>query len=499
MLVGLSYFLKLAIENNWIGPAMRVLIGAVAGVGLLFWSEHFRKRGFSGFSHSLKALGIGALYLSLWAAFRLYHLVPAFVAFGGMVLVTLTSAALSMAQSSELLAAFALVGGFLTPILISTHQNQEISLLSYLLLLDLGTFWVVAVKGWKRLRAGAWVGTVLLFAGWAEVYYSEGQLTTTVLFATVFFLLFAAVPFVGRSGPTVDESHPEMIRVLLVLNAVAYFGALFWMMERDHPDLLAWMTFAVAAFYFALSRAVLRRAPAVALDSVHLALAIAFLTTGIPFKLDGRWITFAWDIEAAALLWLASRTARQLLRNAGALVLFLAMVRLVAADSASEATLLVNPRFGLYLLTIAVTALLVFVSLQRHDKESRQWAGGGVIAINLLALFALSLEVQDYFDPRLLAAARGEPWRAVRTAKDFTYSAVWMLYGTALMAVGFWKRQSFLRWQAIILLAITATKVFFFDIATLQRGYRIAAFIVLGVILLAVSFFYQRNRLSTTE
>jgi uncharacterized membrane protein len=81
----------------------------------------------------------------------------------------------------------------------------------------------------------------------------------------------------------------------------------------------------------------------------------------------------------------------------------------------------------------------------------------------------------------------------------FTYSALWMLYGTALMLVGFWKRHAFLRWQAIVLLAITAIKVFFFDIATLQRGYRIAAFIVLGVVLLAVSFFYQRTRVSAPE
>jgi uncharacterized membrane protein len=495
VLVGLSYFLKLAIENNWIGPATRVLIGLAAGVGLLLWSERFRKRGFEGFSYSLKALALGILYLSLWAAFQLYHLVPAVVAFAGMVLVTLTSAALSMALGSELIAAFALIGGLLTPVLVSTNQNQEISLLTYLLLLDLGTFWVAAVRGWRRLLFAALVGTLLLSAGWAQAFYSDSQLITTVLFATIFFLLFATIPFLGRGA----ESQPEMLQALLLLNAVAYFAALFWMMERNHRDLLAWLTFAVAAFYFALSRAALRRRTSIPLESLQMVLAIAFLTTGIPFKLDGRWITFAWDIEAAVLLWLAHRTGRQLLRIAGAAVLALAIVRLVVADSASETTLIFNPRFGLFLLTIAVAALLVHVWLQRHDEQSRQWAGGVVIAINLLALLALSLEIQDYFRPQLLSAFLGEPWRAVNTAKAFTYSALWMLYGTALMVVGFWKREAFLRWQAIVLLAITAIKVFFFDIATLQRGYRIAAFIVLGVILLAVSFFYQRARLSAAE
>ena len=74
-----------------------------------------------------------------------------------------------------------------------------------------------------------------------------------------------------------------------------------------------------------------------------------------------------------------------------------------------------------------------------------------------------------------------------------------MLYGSGLMLIGFWKRSAFLRWQAIVLLALTVIKVFLFDIGTLQRGYRITAFIVLGAILLAVSFFYQRSRLKTAE
>jgi uncharacterized membrane protein len=492
VLVGLSYFLKLAIENNWIGPATRVLIGLAAGVGLLLWSERFRKRGFGGFSYSLKALGIGALYLSLWASFQLYHLVSSVTAFGAMVLVTLTSAGLSMAQDSELLAGFALVGGFLTPVLVSTGENREVALLSYLMLLDLGAVWVVAVKGWKRLLAGAFVGTMLLFGGWALGYYSDAHLTTTTIFATLFFLLFAAIPFVGRGETGGTDSHREIVWWLLVLNAAVYFGTLLWMMAGRHQELLAWMAFAVAGFYFALSRTVLGKWNSSDFEALHLVLAIAFFTAGILFLLNGRWITFAWDVEAAGLLWLGLRTGRQLWRNAAAVVLGLAIVRLLATGTEFQTVLLLNPRFGLFVMTIAVAAVLVFVSLRWNDRDSRYWAGGAVIVINLLALFALSLEVQDYFRPQLWSGLGQDSWRAAYTAEAFTYSALWMLYGTALMVVGFWKREAFLRWQGILLLAITAVKVFFFDIATLQRGYRITAFIVLGVILLAVSFFYQR-------
>ena len=161
------------------------------------------------------------------------------------------------------------------------------------------------------------------------------------------------------------------------------------------------MAFAVGAFYFAVSRAVLRGPHTRDLEALHLVLAIVFFTAGIPFLLNGRWITFAWDVEAAGLLILALWIGRQLWRNAAAVVLGLAIVRLLGTGTGFQTVLLFNPRFGLFVMTIAVAALLVFVSLQWNDVDSRYWAGGAVIAINLLALFALSLEVQDYFRPQL--------------------------------------------------------------------------------------------------
>ena len=124
-----------------------------------------------------------------------------------------------------------------------------------------------------------------------------------------------------------------------------------------------------------------------------------------------------------------------------------------------------------------------------------QWAASAIIGINLLALLALHFEVLGYFQQQLALAYSYRERHSIETVRDFAYSAVWMFYGSGLMVIGFWKRSAFLRWQAIILLAVTVLKVFLVDINTLERGYRIAAFIVLGAILLAVSFFYQRNRM----
>lgn len=496
VLVGISYFLKLAFENDWIGPGTRILIGLLCGIGLLLWSERFRKRGFSTFSYSLKAIGLGTLYLSLWASSQFYHLVPPWAAFMGMVAVTLTSATLALAQSSELLAAGALVGGFLTPILVSTNQNQEVALLFYLLILDVGVCWMVWVKRWPRLLPAAFVGTALLSFGWASAFYNESELATTLSFGTLFFLLFAMAPFLERLDRSSDTRQLTLQVGLIIANAVAYFGVLFAMLWGNHRDLLAWFLFAVAAFYFGLRQFMQRqKRSSAALNSLFLGLVIAFITVGIPVANEGRWITLGWDAEVAVILGLAYQGKDRLLRIGGGIVLILAVLRLIT-DSNTETTPLLNTRFGLYLLTIVVTALLAWVWLQSGEKDSRTWAGGAVVLANLLALGALSFEIRDYFF-QTTRSAPGPALSAIHIEEAFSYSALWIIYGAALITVGFLKREAFLRWQGIVLLCVAALKVFFVDISALDRGYRIAAFIVLGIVLLAVSFFYQRMR--TTE
>jgi uncharacterized membrane protein len=501
VLVGLSYFLKLAFENNWIGPATQVLIGLAAGLAILFWSERFRSKGYPGFAYSLKALGIGALYLSLWAASQYYHLAPPTVTFFGMVLVTMTSAGLSLRQNSELLAGFALVGGFLTPVLVSTGENHEVALFCYIALLDLGTAWVVAIKGWRRLLLGSFVGTALLFAAWASSYFTEPQLATTLAFATFFFLLYAATPFL-RTPVTESSSSQNIAVALAVLNAALYFAASYLLLERHYRFELAWLSVALAAFFFAFTRLLQRRTgiSGALYDQLYLALGVGFLTVAIPLKLGEHWLTLGWLAEAAALFWAAHRSRSFLLRLMGMAALALGVARLIVVDSgASQDRLLLNPRFGLYLVAIGALALLTWVTLREGGSENRQWAAGAILALNMVALLAAHFEVIDWFTPLPGAILTSAELRSLHTVRDFTYSAVWMIYGSGLMLIGFWKRSAFLRWQAIVLLGLTTAKVFFYDIEALERGYRIVAFIVLGAILLAVSFFYQRSRIKSAE
>src|SRR5258708_37531074 len=90
-------------------------------------------------------------------------------------------------------------------------------------------------------------------------------------------------------------------------------------------------------------------------------------------------------------------------------------------------------------------------------------------------------------------------WQHVKIARDFTFSALWMAYGAMLMLVGIWRRSAFVRWQALALIAFTIGKVFLYDVSELDRGYRIVSFIVLGALLLAISFVYQRDWLQLSN
>src|SRR5207237_82012 len=101
VLIGVSYFLKYAFENQWVGPAGRVVIGLLSGLAIILWSEHIRRTGYGVFSYSLKAIGIGILYLSLWASSQVYQLVPNSMAFFAMTAITAATIAMALWQDAE--------------------------------------------------------------------------------------------------------------------------------------------------------------------------------------------------------------------------------------------------------------------------------------------------------------------------------------------------------------------------------------------------------------
>ncbi len=256
LLIGISYFLKFAFDNNWIGPVGRVTIGLLAGIAMVTWSERFRSKGYQAFSYSLKAVGIGAMYLSLWAAFQVYALVPSSAAFVMMLAVTAATAAMAWAQDAQILAAFALFGGFSTPLLLSTGQNREIALFTYVAILDLATLVLVAFKPWRRLLIMSYAGTLLLYIGWYSSFYTRSQLNPTLAFATLFFAIFAIAPLITLQPEREPPLLASVPAVVAFVNAGVYFLQAYAMIQEVDKTYMAWFALALAAVYIVLSRQV---------------------------------------------------------------------------------------------------------------------------------------------------------------------------------------------------------------------------------------------------
>jgi len=525
ILIGMAWFLKLAIDNHWIGPLGRVLIGLIAGAGFVVWSERFRSRGYAAFAYSLKAIGSGTLYLSLWAAFSLYQLIPASVAFLAMIAVTAFNGYLAWIQDAELLALYAIVGGLSSPLLVSTGENHEVSLFSYLLMLDLAVLVLVMLRPWSRLLFGAFLGTVLFVFGWWATFYSQAQLGRTAFFLTCFFLIFALAPRLVRRKTLDFDRHlfaedvnasrepaPSAwdhlaLVVLPIANAALGFLAFYQLFDRTTIDWAGpWIAVSFATFYL-----LLLRLPATqrlhesspVLSSLHLATAVVFLTIAIPLKAHGHWLTIGWLVEGATLLWTSTRTRSQLLRVLAVLCLALGLFALLTVDPTASTTPFFNARFGTHCVAIAVFAFVIWLAKgappedHSHDHPF-SWpvmAAASVLLINGLILLAISREIHSFWWS-LQWRGNYRLYHDYQIYAQFTYSAFFMLFGAALLAVGFWQRSAFLRWQALVLLALSIAKVFLVDITSLSEGYRIMSFLGLGALLLAVSFAYQRDWLN---
>jgi uncharacterized membrane protein len=502
ILIGVAYFLKYAFDSGWLSPSSRIVIGLIAGIGIVAWSEIFRRKGSAAFSYSLKAVGIGILYLSLWAASQYFHLVPASVAFVAMILVTASTITLALTQDAEILAVYAMIGGFSTPALVSTGENHEIVLFSYVLLLDLAILAMVAFKPWRRIVWGAMLGTAVMYIGWSAEYYDSTERTVTVLFASAFFAVFALVPLLTPLSRS--RWHPGMsitLTLLPLVNGGAYFLALYAMYDRETVT-LTWYALALAAVYLLLSSQFKRRVdgdPDVVktVNLLHVAVAIAFITIAIPLKLDAHWITIGWLIESAILLYVGVKADTHFLRIFAGCTLALGVCRLLFIDNFSTQTLVFNTRFATFMVAIAVMAGIVIAGERLASAKEKPFIMLAAIALNVLALIALTREANDYFTRHIAETYQQRDMYQAATqleiARDFSFSAIWIVYGAVLMIVGFWKRSAFIRWQAMVLLAVTIGKVFLYDSRELQQIYRILSFIALGVLLMATSYAYHRD------
>jgi uncharacterized membrane protein len=470
LIFGVGFLFKYAVDNQWIGPGMRVALGVAAATLSLFLGEWISLRGQRVFARGLTGLGLALLYLSFYAGFGFYHLIPQGPAFLLMFLTTCAAAALAWHYDSQAVALLGLAGGYLTPVLLSTGENRMWTLAAYTVVLNLGALGMARAKRWPSLEYLAWVATGCLFLGWSSDWLSDDTRVAAFGWLSITFVLFFAASLLGAR------------QWLLVLNTGAYFAGSYALLDRLYHHWLGAFALALALLHGGLAKAVWRKE--ILLGQLAAGIAVVLFTLAIPIQFVGFRITMLWSLEAAALVWLAARFDQPRFQIGAwllyALVFFRLFTRDVAIYSLNPAyTALANRRF----LTFAVAAASLWIASRfaRSQESQAITYGGG----HLVLLWALGIEVNGW-------AVRTAEVQDVSSTASTGISILMGVYALGLVIAGVVQRSTLDRILGLGLMVLVIAKLYLLDVWSLSRGFRIIAFLALGGVLLLVSYLYSR-------
>jgi len=498
ILFGVAFFLKYSFDNKLIGETGRIILGLIWGAVFLAIGEYLqKKKNLQLYGQLLSGGGLAVFYLSLYAAFALYHLLPAPLAAAGMLAVTSTGMTLSVRYSAYSLAAVALLGGFLTPIMLATGQNQPITLFGYILLLDAGTLLLLRFRPWASLVAASLCGTALIYLGWHLEFYSDAQRLLALGIITVFFIFYNLSIVLSR--PDKNREVSQFDPFVVIASASFYFLA-FFAQEHFRTDwTVKIFTLSLAAFEIILAFFMRWGTDRERLTIVTYAIVSAILTVIATFIiLEQRWVMPALAAEMVALGWIGLRMKIPIMRGSAYLIGLLVLVRfahdvVIQLDPFQSFTPVVNSRFLVCAVVITgFYGLLYAISYykERLDKSEEIMPGCVFILTQALTLILLSIELHDYF--RFQSPRQAMDWIRGPYTYQVSLSVLWAVYASILIGAGIFRRMQSARVFGILLLGITVLKVFLMDLSELQTLYRIFSFIILGLLLLVVAYGYNR-------
>ena len=513
LVIGIGFFLKLAFDYDWIGETARVVLGVVVGAALLGAGEFWVRR-YPAWGQAVTGGGIAILYLSVYAAYVLYDLVPAAVALLLSSLVTLAAAGLALRYESRAVAVLGILGGFVTPLFLADRLPGQWEILTYVLVLDLGVLALAVARNWRWFTLLALFGSLALFGFWFE------ELNPNLLLAQVGITLIFLI-FVGATTlfHLLRRRTPNLLdQCLIVLNGMAYYGISYAILSDEYRAWMGGFTLLLALFYGISGYGILARYPEqVRLSLFNLGMALVFLTIAVPVQLDGPWVTIAWAAQMVVLVWLSFLLGMPQLRWAAVAILALVAFQLVvyyfapiffyqlisyfttpdwqAAYFGGDRSYwpVVNRRFMAPAAAIAAIFLSAFFTRRWGGRSARP--GDGIfatfllIAANGLTLFALSAELIDAVNRGFFAI---DP-EIAGNVTSLSLSALWAMYAAVLIVLGIVRRSRWPRLAGLGLLAVPVAKLFLYDAFSLGQVYRVTAFIGLGVLLVIGGFLYQRH------
>ncbi len=331
LVMAIGFFLKLSIDKGWMPPMGRVGLSILAGVAMLAGGMRMLGKKYHAFGQGLIGGGIATLYFSVFAAFHFYHMIPMIPAFALMIFITVCAGGMAIRFNSMLVAVLGILGGFGTPIMLSTGVVNFVGLFSYMLLLGCGVLGISYKKDWHLLTYLAFLCTYGLFFGSMRAYRVD-NFWEVMPFLSAFFVLFSTAVFlfnlVNRTKSTLLEP------IGLLINAGIYFVVSYRLVnEAFGYRWVAVVTLALAAFYVAhvwyfLVRRLLDRE----LLFCFIGLAAFFLAVTVPLLLSAEWITVSWAIQALVMLWIAGKLKSEFLRHVAYLLYMIVAARFCFFD-----------------------------------------------------------------------------------------------------------------------------------------------------------------------
>ena len=327
---GASFLLKYAIDQQWLSFPIEFRLLGVAAAGLAMIVIGWRLRSkVAVYALSLQGGGIGILFLTIFAALRIWQLLPAPLAFFLLVALTFCTGALSVLQNAKSLAILGIVGGFLAPILTSTGQGNHVALFSYYLVLNGAILGISWYKAWRALNLLGFAFTFVVGSTWGYQYYKPALLTSTEPFLILHFLFYQVIAILYAL-----RQPPRRIGVVdgtLVFGTPVIVFALQAALLKGSDYGLAISAASLAVFYALLATWLFRNKDEYLrlLTESFIALAVAFATLAIPLAVDARWTSAAWALEGAALVWVASRQRHYLAGLAGVALIFFSGVAFI--------------------------------------------------------------------------------------------------------------------------------------------------------------------------
>ncbi|ERJ57673.1 DUF2339 domain-containing protein [Sphingobacterium paucimobilis] len=365
LVLGISFFVKYAIDKEWINEPARVGIGILAG-GILLGVAHRMRAQFKAFSSVLVAGAIAVFYFTIGIAFHDYHLFSQTTTFIIMVMITMFSTFVSMAYNRQELAVMSVIGGFAVPFMVSTGHGNYHVLLTYITLLNVGMLTISYFRRWFVVNFTAFILTTLIVAVWYIVLPSS---TPTILlhvfgYCTLLYILFM-VAFVINNVVHKNKFSTYEIGAV-ISNTSAFYAIGYHIVHSYNPNYVGLFTILLAGFNIIFAYLIFKKYrfdKTIVFVLIGLALTLATIT--IPVQFEGNYVTIFWACEAVLLLWLTHKSQLKGFLLGAILVQWLAIISLVqdlAAYVEDEVahTLVLN--------TVCITGLVIIGSLVASYK-----------------------------------------------------------------------------------------------------------------------------------